>query len=256
MGGAVVSLDEAVVRMEAIDASLAPGDGVRHFNTLYLEVTREVIRQIAAGTFEDPRFLELLAVTFSNAYFAAIDEAEAPAGGSRAWAPLFAARTDRRVAPIQFALAGMNAHINFDLPIGVRETCLALELAPVDGTPQQRDYDRLNGLLGTLQERVKGPLTPGALGVIDRALGRLDDVVASFKVARARDAAWVHAKTLWSIRDRVELTRSYEETLERMVGLAGKGLLVPSLLGFSRWAEARPGLPGVLRRLLGAAPRR
>jgi Family of unknown function (DUF5995) len=33
--------------------------------------------------------------------------------------PLFDARHDRRTAPLQFALAGMNAHISHDLAIGV-----------------------------------------------------------------------------------------------------------------------------------------
>jgi hypothetical protein len=239
--------------MVAIDTALPPGDGIRYFNALYLEVTREVAAALREGRLEDPPFLEHLAVLFGNAYFRALDDsAQAPASVSRAWAPLIAARFDRRVAPVQFALAGMNAHINYDLPIGVRDTCGAFDVAPREDTPQHRDYVRLNTILADVQERVKGWLATGLLGILDRALGRLDDVVASFSVARARDAAWVHGKALWHVRQEQELTSAYLVTLERMVGFAGQGLLVPTLLGLGRWAAAQTWLPRPARSLLGA----
>ena len=57
-------------------------------------------------------------------------------------------------------------------------------------------------------------LIPGALGLLDRVFGRLDDVVGAFSVARARDAAWVHAKALWSMRSDAQLSHSYLATLD------------------------------------------
>lgn len=250
----VATLEEAVARMVAIDAELVPGDGVRYFNNLYLEVTREVVSRLSTGELEDPRFLERLAVFFSNAYFRALEDFAHPSATapSQAWAPLFSARFDRRVAPIQFALAGMNAHINYDLPIGVRDTCRAFEVAPEDGSPQHHDYVHLNAILADVQERVKPWLATGLLGVIDRAFGSLDDVVAGFSVARARDAAWIHAQALWSMRDDSELSSAYLVALDRLVGFAGRGLLVPTLLGLGRWVEAQAWLPGPARSLLGA----
>ncbi len=240
--------------MVGLDADFPRGDGVRYFNALYLEVTREVVRRRSAGELEDPRFLEHLAVLFSNAYFRAVDDFahRRASGASRAWEPLFAARFDKRVAPIQFALAGMNAHINYDLPIGVRDTCLALGITPVDDSPQHRDYVRLNAILEDVQERVKPWLTPGLLGVLDRAFGRLDDVVAGFSVVRARDAAWIHAKTLWLMREDRRLSSSYLLALDRLVGFAGRGLVAPTLLGLARWSSMQGWLPGGARRLLGA----
>lgn len=254
--GPVATLEEAVDRMVVIDAELAPGDGVRYFNNLYLEVTREVVARLSGDELADPRFLSRLAVFFSNAYFRALDDLDrgmtTGEGVSHAWRPLFAARLNRRVAPIQFALAGMNAHINYDLPIGVRDTCREFDIAPVDGSPQHRDYVHLNEILGDVQERVKPWLAGGLLGVIDRAFGRLDDVVASFSVARARDAAWIHAKALWSMRDDRDLSVAYLRTLDRMVGFAGHGLVVPTLLGLGRWAEAQQWLAPPARQLLGS----
>src|SRR5215213_9334404 len=86
----VATLEQAVARMVTLDAEFPLGDGVRYFNTLYLEVTREVVRRLSAGELEDPGFLEQLAVFFSNAYLRAVaDFAQEPgSGASRAWAPL------------------------------------------------------------------------------------------------------------------------------------------------------------------------
>ena len=250
---AATTLAQAVERMVAIECALPSGDGVGYFNRLYLEVTRAVIARRDRGEFEHPEFLEQLAVRFSNAYFRALEDFERdPASASRAWVPLLEARARKRVAPIQFALAGMNAHINYDLPIGVVRTSESFAVAPRDGSAEHHDYLHLNAILGETQEQVKVWLAPGLLGVLDRALGDLDDVVASFSVMRARDAAWVHAKALWQLRDERELTKTYLETLERTVGFAGRGLLRPTLLGLGGWASRRRWLPRQLKGLLGA----
>ena len=250
---AAATLDEVVVRMVALEATLPVGDGVGYFNRLYLEVTRAVVERLRRGEFEQPRFLERLAVLFSNAYFRALDDFELnPAAVSRAWAPLLEARTRKRVAPIQFVLAGMNAHINYDLPIGVVDTCEAFGVSPRDGSAEHRDYLHLNAILGDTQEEVKKWLLPGLLGILDRALGRLDDVVASFSVVRAREAAWAHAKTVWYVREQRELTGVYLDALEHTVGFAGRGLVRPTLLGLGGWASRRPELPPQVRTALGA----
>lgn len=250
---AAATLDEVVERMISIEAALPAGDGVGYFNKLYLTVTRAVVERLRRGEFEQPRFLEHLAVLFSNAYFRALDDvARDPAAVSRAWAPLVEARGRQRVAPIQFVLAGMNAHINYDLAIGVVETCESFGVSPRDGSAEHRDYLHLNAILGETQEEVKTWLVTGLLGAVDRALGRLDDVVASFSVVRAREAAWTHAKTLWHVRDQREVTEAYLDALEHTVGFAGRGLLTPTLLGLGGWAARRPKLPAPVRGLLGA----
>ena len=50
-----------------------------------------------------------------------------------------------------------------------------------------------------------------------------------WEVARARDAAWTHAETLWALRHLSELKEAYLLTLDRIVGFAGRGLLIPVL---------------------------
>jgi Family of unknown function (DUF5995) len=49
----------------------------------------------------------------------------------RAWVPLLEARAKRAVLPLQFAVGGMTAHINRDLPLVLVQMCeeLGIELA-------------------------------------------------------------------------------------------------------------------------------
>ena len=57
---------------------------------------------------------------------------------------------------------------------------------------------------------------------------RLDDVVAMWDVARARDAAWTNGQALWALHETPPLATAFVESLDRMVGLAGRGLLLPA----------------------------
>ena len=239
--------------MAALDAELPAGDGLRYFNALYLAATTEVIEALRADRLEDPAFLEHLAVLLSEAYFRAADRRnDSAAGGSHAWAALIEARHDRRVAPIQFALAGLGAHVGYDVPLGIVDACGALGLVPRDGSPQHRDYLRLNAILDDVLARVKGWLFPSLLGCLDRSLGRLDDVVASFSVERARDGAWAQGKGLWRLREDPEVMEGYVAALDRTVGLACRGLVIPTLLGVSGWAAAQTWLPAAAKPLFGA----
>jgi hypothetical protein len=218
------SVAEVIARMAAIDKQLPDADGVACFNELYLAVTRAVDKEVATATFEDPEFLAALDCDFAQLYFDAVD---AP-GRSRAWAPLFDARKKRGIAPIQFALAGMNAHINHDLALALGITAKRRKVKLDRDSPQHRDFVRVNALLERVEKRIKKKYATGLIGVADEALGRLDDVVAMWNVARARDAAWTHAEILSSMRVSF-LREGYLLTLSRTVGLAGRGLLIPVL---------------------------
>jgi Family of unknown function (DUF5995) len=163
-------------------------DGVAAFNYMYLCVTEEVVRQ--RDRFEAPAFLDRLAVVFSEFYFAAYDAAHADAWVSRAWAPVFEQRHEKGPAPIQFALAGLNAHINNDLAWALLQTWDEFAVAPREGSPEWRDFAAVSDCLERVQGEVRSTLESGLLRWLDRALGRFDDVVANVSIARARHEAW------------------------------------------------------------------
>lgn len=228
-GSAASQIAPVIDRLAAIASALRGDDGVARFNELYLAVTREVAAQAGTGDFADPRFIARLDVVFADLYFEAVEAAASGGELPNAWEPLFEARSRRGIAPIQYALAGMNAHINYDLGLALVATCDELGIRLERGSDQHRDYLMVNSTLERVQERVKDRFATGIVGVADEALGRLDDVIAIWSVARARDAAWSHAETVLVLRRFGQLHDDYLLTLGRTVGLAGRGLLIPTL---------------------------
>lgn len=222
-----------IAHMEAVVNSLSGADGIACFTRLYLDVTEGVQRELAAARFADSPFLADLDVRFANLYFAAIDDASKSGFETvpRAWAPLFEARSRRGIAPLQFAIAGMNAHINRDLPLALVATCRHAGVSPEQGSPQHADYLRINQVLATVETRVKQQYLSGWLHKLDRILHRvhrLDDIAAMWNISRARDAAWTNAEALWVIRDDPDVAKRFVATLDRTVGLAGRALLTPA----------------------------
>jgi hypothetical protein len=222
----VSTIAEVIARMQAIDASLPRKDGVAIFDRLYLEVTRSVDAASAGTEFEDRRFIERLDVVFAGLYFAA--EATIGSGGSCpvAWRPLVETRSEPR-EPIQFALAGMTAHINHDLPIAVVTTCEERGVVPQDDSAVHRDYQRVDGLLATVETQVAGWFDTGVIAdVEDVTPQKTDEAIAMWSIAGARDVAWEQAKLLWHLRDTAALRDSYLDVLARTTELAARAMLV------------------------------
>jgi hypothetical protein len=223
------TIDGVIARMRAIDAELPEADGVAWFNKLYLEVTKSVQAAMEAGQFAASPFLGRLDVVFAGYYFRAYEAGQGdPGRAPRAWAPLFASRARDDVAPIQFAFAGMNAHINHDLGLALVDTANEMGITLERDGAERRDFDHVNSILVATEERVKRWFATGFAAVVDRAFGRLDDVVAMWSVERARDQAWTVGETLEELADAPWLRSEYLDALEAMVGFAGRGLLIPT----------------------------
>jgi hypothetical protein len=232
MTPAVTTVAEVLERLEAIDSALPPGDGVKWFNKLYLEVTQQVAASAPGQHQAAPGFLEALDVAFGSFYFDAFDAAGSgavlPAAYPfHAWKPLFEARFATDIAPVQFALAGMNAHINHDLAIGICDTCAARGTEPRDDSPEHEDYESVNGLIAKVEKQMKVWMMTGLLKELDLVFQPADDIVAVWNVQNARDAAWVSAEVIWSLRALPSLRMDYEAMNDRAVGFAGRALLAP-----------------------------
>jgi hypothetical protein len=222
----VQSIDEAIALMTAIDETLPDADGVKWFNRLYLRVTASVRQAVQNAQFNDPAFLSTLDVVFANQYFAALAAASTGvANAPSAWRPLLQARHTPGISRLQFALAGMNAHINRDLPDGIVQAFVAVGGDPIVDDRRERDFDSVNAILERVEEDVKAEFATGVVGVIDRLGGQADDAVAMWKVRAARDAAWTNAQVLWGLRGMPLLRDRFFARLDSLVGLAGRGLL-------------------------------
>jgi hypothetical protein len=227
----VTTIDDVLAVQRAIDAALPPGDGIACFNKLYMTVTANVLAaERAGGTFGDVAFLSALDVAFGNLYFAALDALEENAVVPRAWAPLFGARDRRDVAPLQFALAGMNAHINRDLPVALVTTFTTLGLPMTRPGPQATDFDKVNDVLASTEQQMAATYFTPLMRAIDRKFDGVEDVMANWSVREARAAAWVNGSALWRLRAEETLASDYLDALDGMVGFAGRGLLIATAL--------------------------
>jgi Family of unknown function (DUF5995) len=221
----VTSVAGAIARMEAIEAALPAADGLACFNRMYLDVTRQVNSQLGQGFFADPAFMTQLDVTFANLYFAAADAASNPATVPLPWRPLVEQRAAAGIEPVQFALAGMNAHINHDLPVAMVSTCTALGTAP-DASPHFADYQKVDQLLDAAEQSIRQSFESAPELTVDRHLSAVAGLIASWTINSARDMAWNNTLLLWAIRDDPIARGLFLDTLSASTALASRMLLV------------------------------
>ena len=220
------TIDDVLDRMAAIDSALPEADGVATFNRMYRRVTELVRDAVGQHQFAAGEFLALLDVKFANLYFAAHAADLAGTPVPRAWAPLFQARNKPDTVPIQFAFAGMNAHISHDLPFAVVNTCRELDVVPRDDTPEYADYTATNRILAEASETIKGWFITGMMARLDQASGRIDDAFEMFGIHAARSAAWDSAEMLWQLSDHPRMDQLFRAGLGRTVELANRGILL------------------------------
>nr|WP_245791445.1 DUF5995 family protein [Actinacidiphila rubida] len=228
-------------RMRALAAALPPDDGVAVFNGVYLAVTEEIERRLTAGEFAVPETAAALAARFAGRYLAAVGGGS---GGRRppdCWRTLLHRRADRRLHALQFALAGVNAHVGHDLPLAVVGTARAAgtELACL-----RTDFDRVGEVLAVIETRVREQLMPGPDAL--EAAEPLTHLAGAWSLARARDGAWATARLLWLLRRHGDAYRESVELLDATVALTGRLLLAPLPLPRAAAGPRRPaaGAPG------------
>ena len=218
-------IPEVLVIMRSLDAILPDGDGLKWFNWLYLQVTDAVAARVAAGDFQNPTWLTALDVQFVNLYFEALRSWCSGGDTPKCWQALFERRSDAAVARIQFALAGINAHINHDLPLAIDATCQITGTAPQRDSPQFADYTSVNATLDSLISLAKQRLKVRLLGDALPPASHLEDLVGAWNVSAAREAAWTNGEVLWELRG-TPLHARWLDGMDGITSLAGKGLLV------------------------------
>src|SRR6185437_890764 len=171
-----------IAAMQAIDRLCTDTDGLKWFNWLYLQVTQAVENKVATGGFSDPAFLADLDVRFAALYFNALNSALNGNPCPGCWRAMFALRNQTHLARIQFALAGMNAHINHDLALAIVSTAKAAGIQPRHGTAQYNDYTALDTTLDSLIDQAKQTLKLNLLGDPLPPVGQLEDLIAAWNI--------------------------------------------------------------------------
>ena len=223
------SVDDVIAGLRAIDAELPGDDGAAVFNRMYLSVTERIAailaeRDAEETTFQDPVTMGRLDVHFAEFWLTAYDAAAAHRTVPPAWRPLFDARGGGRL-PVQYAIAGMNTHIEHDLPIAVVDICEAGRLEP---EAIHSDYEAVNGVLAQVESVIRRGFLDTVGRDVDDRLGPIVHLVDSWNIEKARDMAWVTVETLWALRGTSLLRERFLDSLAHTVGMTSRVLLTPT----------------------------
>lgn len=228
--GAPTTVDGVIARLREIDAALPSGDGVAVFNRMYLTVTERIAALIAdpasdPALFRDAATMAELDVAFAGHWLAAYDEDAAGRKVSPAWRPLFEARGAGRLA-VQYAVAGMNTHIEHDLPIAVVDTCRVRDLEPDD---LHADYETVNKVLAEVESPIRRSFLDAIGREVDDHVGPVVHLLSTWNIDKARDLAWVTAETIWVLRRTKFVADRFLDGLGYTVGMTSRALLIPAV---------------------------
>ena len=218
------SIAQVLEEMRLLGGAMPADDGVADFHRMYLHVTELVGAAAAARSFEDVQFMERLDCVFAGLYLDACRAGDQTR--SRAWQPLFELRAQPGTACLQYALAGMYAHINFDLGLALVRTCRQLGRR-LDSPGVRADFLAINTILAGAVQEVRESYLAGVALEADRAAAPVLDVVGGWSIEAARDAAWLSATVQWALLGRKEAHAGYLDSRASMVGLVTRQLLTP-----------------------------
>jgi hypothetical protein len=207
---------------DVVDESVADGSRIGYFAALYRQVTVAIARAIDDDVFDDGQRMSRLDAAFANRYLRALHDWRSGGRPSRSWRTAFRAAEDERPVLVQHLALGVNAHINLDLPVAAARMFPGAEIAAL-----RRDFDLVNEILtvalGELQTAL-APLSP-LLGALDVVLGRLDEEIVGFNVAKARAEAWDAAVLL--ARQPEDAQAATEKMLDRYANGLARVVLAP-----------------------------
>lgn len=223
---APATIPGVIAILQNIDGVLPNNDGLKWFNRLYVMVTKEVDTNPPPGGWKDAAWITRLDVVFANLYFSALTNLlKATPAVPNSWQALFEARFRAGVDRIQFALAGMNAHINHDLALALLQADNDLALAPGLTSPEHNDFEHVNGLLEAVLPSALQVLATGILGELAQDTGKIGRFLAIWDIAKARDLAWDFADHL---RGMSGMSRDLSlAAQDQLTGVIGRSLLLP-----------------------------
>jgi len=222
-GATPLTIADVILRMQELDASLPGNDGLKWFNRLYLMVTQQVDLQPPGGAWKSPLWLTRLDVVFAGFYFDAVRNSLTGNAVPAAWSVLFDARNRSGIDRIQFALAGMNAHINHDLALALAATDSEMGISPMLTSPEHADYESVNELLSALMPATLTMLASDTLGVLAEDTGKIGRLLAFWNIIAARDLAWDFSGHLRSLNGISQILALKAQ--DAMTGALGHALL-------------------------------
>ncbi len=224
-GQTAATIADVVNILEAMDSALPNSDGLKWFVKLYIMVTTGVKDNPVTTAFKDPAWMTRLDVVFANFYFSALAAFLKGSPVPSSWQALFEARNRTGIDRIQFALAGMNAHINHDLALALGQTNQERQINPNKQSPQYQDFQSVNGIIETVLPDALQVLASDKLGELAQDTGKIGRMLATWDVSTARDLAWDFADHLRNLNGPAR--QMALNIQDKFTGALGRSLLMP-----------------------------
>ena len=194
------SVADAHGRLRDLETRLRDaGDRRAVFLTIYTRMTAAVRAAIDDDRFADPAWMRRYTVTFADYYRRAFLAFER--GDRRSvpdpWRVAFGTAVDGSALVAQDAFLGINAHINYDLALTLRDVGIDPNRGAKHADHRQID-DILAGLVDAQQMALADLYAPG-VGSVDAALGRLDERLSLVSMTEGRAWAWRLATVLTDV---------------------------------------------------------
>lgn len=163
--------------------------------------------------FFDPHWVARLSGRFATLYFRSLreeDDDRAPpedGGRNRAWRIAHEEARKGRVSVTQHVLLGINAHINYDLPLALYQNLVTHgdhEQSYQHMYRRKFDHDQVNNILVRSipqAQHVVSDAYGGLLGVVGSAFLSLDDLLATLGLRYYRERVWWDAVSFLATRD-------------------------------------------------------
>jgi len=206
------------------------GDRRHIFLQCYSTMSQNMYYSIEEKRFSDPLWVSTLLVRFSEYYFEALDlyQCNQPKAPS-VWRQAHDAAKNPDTNVLQNLLLGVNAHINYDLPLALYD-CLEYEWIKLPlnkRTMRKQDHDLVNQIISSsiddVQDRIIKPLSP-SLAVLDRIMGRMDEWMLSKMIGTWRSNVWKISQLLLEAQT-PELREEIRQKQETQVLKRGEKLI-------------------------------
>lgn len=182
-------------------------DGVACFTYLYTIITENVLRCVEGVAlepgdpiFNDPEFMACFDIVFAERYFAAMGKGDKPPFQPRCWEALLTHRETAHISPMVFAVAGVNAHVNFDLPFALITACQAKGKS-IDDKTVYNDYQMINQIFCLHMQQLRQHFEDNVELEFDHGIvTQVENLVGDFLVRVTRDRTWKKAQRMWPFR--------------------------------------------------------
>ena len=228
------SIHEVVRIMEAIQALVGRQDGVWWFTELYRRVTVSVDEACETRFFRYPEWMRCLVIEFAKLYFEALESwlagryRECPP----AWRVLFSRRLllrKRGYSPLQFALAGVNAHIQRDLAFAAIRATKQYAGGKLSMDQVRGDYTRVNRILEQVEVDAMRIMATGWIRALADRVHPLDRFAAMQMIRVARAIAFQVGKAQLSLEGRApRFAKALQTGVEWYAWFWGRVLLLPT----------------------------